>query len=211
MTAKLYYTPQSCGAASYIVAHKIGAIASGSVVAFETDIRKHVLVGDGSDFYAVNPKGNVPALVMDGVLLNENVAVLVAVGDLCKQHSVLPAEGALRYLVINKLAYVASEMHASVGGLFNPALSAEVRAYVLDRYKSKLAHIEKSEFATKKYMVGDSFTVADSYCYIVLSWSPYVGVSLDEYPNTKAYFERIQSLDFVKAAHAAMAEVSAKK
>ena len=58
----------------------------------------------------------------------------------------------------------------------------------------------------KKFLVGDSFTVADSYTYIVLSWSGYVGIGIDAYPAVKAYYEGIRELDFVKAAHAKMAE-----
>ena len=68
-------TPSSCGAASYIAAFKAGIIGS-KLKTEEVSIRTHK-TADGADYYAVNPKGNVPALVLvDGTLLNEGAAVL---------------------------------------------------------------------------------------------------------------------------------------
>ena len=58
----------------------------------------------------------------------------------------------------------------------------------------------------KEFLVGNSFTIADSYLYIVLSWTGYVGVDLAPFPNVKAFFDRISNLPNVKAAHARMAE-----
>ena len=58
----------------------------------------------------------------------------------------------------------------------------------------------------KKFLVGDAFTIADAYLYIVLSWAGYVGVDTAAFPAVKAYFDGIAALDFVKAAHAKMAE-----
>jgi glutathione S-transferase len=73
----LYYTPTSCGAASFIVAHALGLGLACETV----DLGKHT-TASGADFYAINPKGNVPALVLDdGTLLNEGAAVLQWLGD----------------------------------------------------------------------------------------------------------------------------------
>ena len=62
----------------------------------------------GADYYTINPKGNVPALVLDdGTLLNENVAVLQAVADLKPESGVAPKAGTSgRYVLDNTLAYL---------------------------------------------------------------------------------------------------------
>jgi hypothetical protein len=44
-----------------------------------------------------------------------------------------------------------------------------------------------------------------SYCYIVTTWTGYLGISLDDYPVVKAYQERCKALPFVASAHALMA------
>ena len=74
---KLYYTTSSCGAASFIA-----AVAAGVHIDTEqVDIRTHVTTS-GADFYKINPKGNVPALILDdGTLLNEGAAVLQFIAD----------------------------------------------------------------------------------------------------------------------------------
>jgi glutathione S-transferase len=75
--AKLYYTPTSCGAVSFITAVTNGLRLDTEIV----DLATHK-TASGADFYAINPKGNVPALVLgDGTVLNENVAVLSYLAD----------------------------------------------------------------------------------------------------------------------------------
>ena len=53
--------------------------------------------------------------------------------------------------------------------------------------------------------MGDHFTVADAYLYIVLSWSGHLGIDIVDYVRVKAYYDGIAQLDVVKAAHARMA------
>lgn len=104
------------------------------------------------------------------------------------------------------LNFVASELHAASGPLFGPA-SDEVKAYNLGRLQKKYATLNDLLLkGGRKFLVGDSFTVADSYCYIVCSWTGYIGLDRTAYPNVEAYFQNIAGLDFVKAAHARMAE-----
>ncbi len=73
-----YYTPTSCGAASFIAA----VAAQVPLQTEQVDIREHK-TASGANFYDINSKGNVPALVLDdGTILNENVAVLQYIADL---------------------------------------------------------------------------------------------------------------------------------
>jgi len=116
MPAQLYYTPTSCGGASFISAFKGGLIQNGKVVAHKVDTQKHCITEDGSDFYKINPKGNVPALVLeDGTLLNEGAATLQWIADHSAEGSNLaPANGTTgRYVLQNILNYLSSEVHAS--------------------------------------------------------------------------------------------------
>ncbi|TPX56030.1 hypothetical protein CcCBS67573_g09391 [Chytriomyces confervae] len=210
--ATLYYTTTSCGASNFIAAHRAGILGS-KLKAYQADIGTHkVLTGPkaGSDFYAINPKGNVPAIVLaDGTLLNENSATLQWIVD----NAVTPVgakNGTVeRYILQSKLSWISSELHGTVGGLFNPTLSAEVREHLVAKSYQKLQFLNDVELADgRKFFVGSGFTVADSYLYIVLSWSPHIKLDLSKFPNVEAYFKRISELDFVKEAHAAMAKAS---
>ncbi|KAJ3050067.1 hypothetical protein HDU99_008760 [Rhizoclosmatium hyalinum] len=210
MPATLYYTATSCGAANYISAHRAGILGT-KLNAYQANIyTKTVASGPnaGSDFLKVNPKGNVPAIVLDdGTLLNENAATLQWIVDNAVT-KVGPANGTnARYVLQSKLSYCSSEVHGSYGPLFNPAISDDVRKWALEKLATKLKFLNDVELADgRKFWVGGEFSVADAYLYIVLSWSGYVKVDLAPYPKVKAYFDGIAGLDYIKAAHAQIAK-----
>ena len=109
-----------------------------------------------------------------------------------------------RYLVQNTLNYLASEVHASYGPLFG-GLSGEVKEAQLKKVATKLEYVTKHLLKGHHYLVGDKFSIADSYLYIILSWSGYVGVDLSAFPALQAYSAFIGALPFVVKAHAAIA------
>lgn len=75
--ATLYYTPTSCGAASFIAAVAAGVRLNVEQVDFATH-----LTTSGSDFYKINQKGNVPCIVLqDGTVLNEGAVTLQYIAD----------------------------------------------------------------------------------------------------------------------------------
>lgn len=112
-------------------------------------------------------------------------------------------------MLIAYLNYVASEVHASFGPLFNPALSEEVKKAAQDKLYTKFAYLENNVFndGRKRINGGDQFTIVDSYLYITLTWAPYTGVTLEKYPKLAAYFEGIKALPVVQEAHKKMAEL----
>lgn len=206
---KLFYTPTSCGAASFIAAH----IAGVSLDAETVDIRAHK-TASGADFYAINPKGNVPTVLLeDGTVLNENAATLQFIADL-KPGTVAPAPGTqARAVIINWLSYTGTEVHTSIGGLFNPAIAADVKAHLTANANKKLDYLNKTFAAhgAPQFLGGSATpTIADFYLYIVLSWVPFVGLSFDAYPNVKAYWDLVAGNEGVKKAHAFIATNPAK-
>jgi glutathione S-transferase len=205
--AKLYYSPTSCGAASFI-----SAFVGGTRLQLEqVDIQKHQ-TASGADFYTINPKGNVPALVLEnGLVLNENAAVLQWIADHAQNNiGGGPAGSNERYWLQNMLNFISSELHPSAGALF-----AKGEGDVLKHQQSKLQNtmnkfenlfIKPLEASGRHFLVGNSFSVADAYAAVVLSWFSYLGVDLSQWPKSKAYFDYIFNLDPVKAAQAKMNE-----
>jgi len=43
----------------------------------------------------------------------------------------------------------------------------------------------------RQYVMGDKFTAADAYLFTVLNWTNPLKVSLDKWPNIKAYMGRV--------------------
>jgi glutathione S-transferase len=48
--------------------------------------------------------------------------------------------------------------------------------------------------------MGDNFTVPDAYLFVMTTWAPRVGISLDKFPNLKAFSERVAARPKVKEA-----------
>jgi glutathione S-transferase len=176
----------------------------------QVDIREHK-TSTGADYYKINPKGNVPCMVLDdGTVLNEGAAVLQFIADQAPG-KVAPENGSNgRYVVQNMLNYVSSEIHASIGHLFNPSLTPEMKAYVITVYLKKLKYLNDAFLNGKDYLVGSSATIADFYLYITLTWVGYVGVDISPYTNVLSYIERIKTLPAVVAATSLMATNPAK-
>lgn len=199
-TIKLYYTPTSCGAANFLAA-KIGGLTFDSET---VDLATHK-TKSGVDFYSVNPKGNVPTIVLsDGTILNENVATLTYLAD-AGNAALSPKEGTPeRYHYLNDLGFVASELHPAFGALFNPKLAGEARdaamANVLRRVDKLVTLLEGGK---RSFLNGKSLSAADLYAYIVLSWCPHLGVTLP--PAAQAYFDGLKGNESITKASAAMA------
>ena len=91
-----------------------------------------------------------------------------------------------RYEVQHWLNYISSEVHGSIGPLFNPANKGAIADWNRANLERKLTYLnDKVMVGGKKYLVGDKFSVADSYLYIVLTWFPYLGLDVAAYPNLK--------------------------
>jgi glutathione S-transferase len=110
-----------------------------------------------------------------------------------------------RYKLQNALSYISGELHGSVGPLFNPTLSQELRSWYFDRVQMKLKYINDSMLAGKDYVLGSKPSVADFYLYIVLSWHGYLGWEISHHTNVAAFFDRVKSLEVVQKAHASAA------
>ena len=186
---KLYYSPGACSLASHIALREIGADFSLEKV--DTAKQK---TESGADFGAINPKGYVPALRIEGdAVITEGAAILQYVADLKPATGLLPAAGTMeRVRVQEHLNFVASELHKAFAPLFaaTPPV-AEARDAVLAVLGRKLAIVEAALADGRAYLMGAGFTVADAYLCVVANWSNFVGVDLSPWPKLKAFVARV--------------------
>jgi glutathione S-transferase len=193
---KLYYMKGACSLASYISLNEAG-------IKFEpikVDHGTHK-TPDGEDFNAINTKGYVPALRLDnGELLTENVAVLQYIADLNPASKLAPAAGTLeRYRLMEWLSYINSEVHKSFGPLFSSDVSEDVKKFARNSVTKRVDWLEKA-LGSKTFLMGEQFTVADAYLYVVLGWSSHVGIDLGRWPALKRHNERVAARPHVIAA-----------
>jgi glutathione S-transferase len=196
---KLYYTPTSCGAANYLTA-SIGGLDFDSET---VDLGKHE-TKSGVDFYAINPKGNVPAIVFaDGSVLNENVATLTFLADQGNA-GLAPKEGtAQRYAYLNHLGFVNSELHPAFGVLFNPKLGSDAREAAMANIQRRVTKfVDMIDGGRKPFVNGESLSAADLYALIVLGWSGFLHVTLPS--AAQGYVDALNADSRIQKARAAM-------
>lgn len=193
---KLYYSPGACSLAPHIVASEAGLALQFEKVDLRTKKTK-----TGADFGAINPKGYVPALLLDdGELLTEGVAVSQYLADRKPESGLAPAAGSLaRYRLQEMLTYVSSELHKNYGPLFNPASAPELRAEKVAALQKRYALIEK-QLQGRSYLFGEHFTAADAYLFVVTSWAPKLKVDLSAFPNLTAFQARVAARPAVQTA-----------
>ncbi len=193
---KLYFAPGVCSLSPHIMLEESGLAHTLT----KTDIRAKTIDG-GGDYKAVNPLGYVPALELDdGTVLTEGPAIVQYIADKAPDKKLAPANGTTaRYRMQSWLNFVSSELHKGFSPLFNPQLSDEVKQVFKDRLATRFAHLD-SHFATNAYLMGDSFTAPDAYCFTVLRWTVPMKIDLAPYPNIKAYMKRVEARPAVQAA-----------
>ena len=193
---KLYYTPGACSMSPHIVLCESG-------LPFElvpADLKTHLLA-DGSDYYAVNPKGYVPLLELDtGERLSEGPAIVQYIADQVPAKQLAPANGTMaRYHLQEWLNFTTSELHKGFSPLFNPAMPEEAKALSRTRLVERFTWVN-SQLEGKQYLMGDTFTVADAYLFTVGNWAANVDVDIKGLPVLGAYMARVAARPAVQAA-----------
>jgi len=193
---KLYYSPGACSLSPHIVAREAGI----DLQLQKVDTKTKTMEG-GGDYWAINPKGYVPALQLDnGELLTEGPAIVQYLADQKPATGLAPAAGTLeRYRLQEMLGYINSEIHKSYSPLFNAKTLPEVREEKIEALRMRYALIEK-RLEGRDYLFGDRFTAADAYLFTVTNWAGYVKLDLSAFPNLMAFQKRVAARPAVQAA-----------
>lgn len=186
----------ACSLASFIALNEAG-------IRFEAVKVDHTThrTSDGEELNVINTKGYVPVLRLDnGEILTENVAVLLYIADRNPAANLAPPAGTLeRYRLIELLAYINSELHKNFAPLFNPSSSEDVKKSARDNLNKRLDWLNGA-LGSKTFLLGEHFTAADAYLYVVLSWTRHVDIDLGRWPGLKRHNELIAARPQVVAA-----------
>jgi glutathione S-transferase len=193
---KLYFSPGACSFSPHIVLREAGLPFQLEKV----DTKTHQTAG-GADYYAVNPKGYVPALQMDdGQILTEGAAIVQYIADLKPESKLAPAPGTMaRYRLQEWLNFIATELHKAYSPIFRPTTPDEVKQTQRDLIARRLDYVAK-HLGGQQYLMGDAFSVADAYLFTILGWSKNVGIDLGKWPTLRPYMDRIRARPAVAAA-----------
>ena len=193
---KLYYSPGACSLSPHIAQREAGLPFELALASTKT----HKLA-DGSDFYAVNPKGYVPLLELDdGQRLSEGPVIVQYIADQAPASKLAPAAGTMeRYRLMEWLNFITTELHKGFSPLFNPAMPEEAKALARTKLAERLAWVD-TQLDGKDHLMGDTFTVADGYLFTVAGWGRHVGVDIGGLKNLTAFMARVGARPAVQAA-----------
>lgn len=167
---KLYYAPGACSMASHIALIEAGVDFEGVKV----DLRAH-RTEHGDDFYAISPRGYVPAIDAEGIgLLTENPAVLTWIAD---ETGAMP-QGEGYYRQLEWIGFIGTEIHGGYHPLFgqdSDDRQVKAKDALADKYR-----LTAQLMQGRDWLVGDRPTVADNYLFVTLLWANKFKVELPE-------------------------------
>ena len=196
---KLFYKPGACSLASHITLRESGK----DFTLIGVDLM-HKRMENGDDFLAVNPKGQVPALLLDdNTLLTEGVAIMQYLADSVADRQLLAPVGTInRYKTLEWMNFIVTELHKGFTPLFRPDTPEDYKPTVRALLDKKLAYIDES-LAGAQWISGARFTIADAYLFTVLRWAFAVKMDMAGYKNIADYMARVAARPAVAAALAA--------
>ncbi|NHB95527.1 glutathione transferase GstA [Photorhabdus stackebrandtii] len=193
---KLYYQPGACSLSPHIILREAGI--DFSVIKVDLKTKK---TENGDNFLAVNPKGQVPTLLLDNnEILTEGSVIVQYIADQKPERKLIAPAGTMeRYHQLEWLSYISSEIHKGYSPLFLPGTPEDYRPVAISNLFKKFNYINEV-LAKQPYITGDNFTVADAYLFTVSSWAPLVQLDLSGLIHLKAYQEKIAERPNVRDA-----------
>lgn len=183
---KLYYTPGACSQAPHIALHELGL----PFEAVRVDLATHKLP-DGSDYYAVNPKGYVPLLVLDdGTPISEAHVILQYIADR-KPGALAPEFGSIeRWRLMEWLGFIATELHKGFGPLWSPQTPADVRERAIKTLGARFT-VLADVLGKQPFLTGEDFTIADAYLFVILNWTKLHRIDISPWPALSEFQARV--------------------
>ena len=194
---RLYYSPFACSLAAHIACREAGL--SVELQRVHLDDKR---IEGGGDLRTLNPMGLVPTLVTDdGCVLMETSAVLLYLADHARAGQLAPPPGSMaRYELVRWLSFVSSELHKKcLWPIFRPTIPDAIKAHARGLAHAPLEVVER-QLAAQENLLGSDFSVADAYLWWALTIFPHAQVSLEPFPNLRAFQARQLARPSVSAA-----------
>lgn len=147
------------------------------------------------EFLALNAFGQVPVIDDNGTILSDSNAILVYLAKKYGKGAWLSEEPVAAARIQRWLSVAAGQLaygpaSARLITVFGAALNA---AEVIARSHA-LLKVMDGELASAPFLAGDTATLADIANYTYIAHAPEGNVSLEPYPNVRAWLERVEAL-----------------
>jgi glutathione S-transferase len=164
----------------------------------------------GAAYLAINPMGKVPAIMHNGALVTEQVALYTYLADMYPEAGITPLIGdALRGPYLRWMAFYGSCFEPA---FVDKAMKREPGAASMTPYGTldDVWNAVTGQLGKGDYMLGDKFTAVDVLWGAALNWMTMFGLT-PETPVVRAYIDRIKARPAVARAGKIDADLVAKQ
>src|SRR5206468_2334351 len=141
----------------------------------------------GADFRQINGRGTVPALQLADGVLTDGAAIAQFVADLVPHKHLAPPNGTMaRYHLQSWLDFIASELEAPFRMLFRRYTPAGFAETIRGQIGDRMLYVQ-DVLIDRGYLMGETYTIADSYLFVILEWCGKLGMDVALWPNLDAY------------------------
>lgn len=180
----LYYKPGACSMAVHAVLNELN-------VPFEavkqTDLKS-------PEFLKLNPRGQIPLLVVDGEPVKEGAAIITWLLD-THGSPLLPKSGIERAKALEWLMWGNASLHPACGKMFwlnkltlDEAVKTELAKVIAAQIQTLWDEAEV-RLAKHKYLAGDTLTAADILITVIANW----GLPVTLGPNVKRLIKEVSA------------------
>ena len=198
MSIKLYYAPGACSLASHIAIEEVG-------LPYET-VRLNTAQGDQRkpEYLAINPRGRVPTVIVDGNVLTENVGIMTYFGGGYPKANQWPRDTWHQAKAVSTMAWLSNTVHTTFAQMFRPeryldddACREALKTKARKTYWDHLGEIDRL-LAGRKWAVGTAYSVVDGYLLVFYRWGNRNQFPVKTLANYAALMDRVLARPAVK-------------
>lgn len=160
----------------------------------------------GPDYLAINPKSRVPALVTDRGVITETPAILTYIAQTHPEAGLAPFDDAFAMAQLHAfMSYLASWVHPAAAHRLrgyrwadDPAAIADMARKAPEVFAEAMGLID-STILRGPWVMGEAYTLADPYLFVVASWLPRDGIDMARFPKVAGHYARMGDRPAVRA------------
>jgi glutathione S-transferase len=147
------------------------------------------------EYLALNPFGQVPTIQDGDVTLFDSNAILVYLATRYGDASWLPSDPLGAAAVQRWLSLAAGQIaYGPCAARLVTVFGAPLHHETAKSIAVKLFDVIDRELSTKPFAAGEQVTIADIAAHTYIAHAPEGGVSLEPYPNIRAWLRRVEAL-----------------
>jgi glutathione S-transferase len=182
----------SCSVATHIVLEEAGAEYQAVRLNFNASENR------GAAYLKVNPKGRVPALATDKGIITETPALLLYIAQTHPNSNLAPLGDPFALAKMQDFtSYLCSTVHPAHAHRIRGARWSDDPA-VIEALKIKVPHnisdcftLIETGYLVGPWVMGEQFTVADPYLFVLESWMESDGVDIKQFPKVNDHYNRM--------------------